>query len=432
MPNVIDRREMLIRGLGACGFIAGGRLSRAFGAEAAPVAARPVDRSADPPSAPVAIQRCASYDPQTVRRSLDAALDRIGGIEKLVRDKTVTVKLNLTGTITPCCGLPAHRTYHTHPNVTGALCAALHEAGARRIVLVESFYFREPPEEALRAAGWDVAAIKSAGGGRVTFENTRNRGRWPSYSRLKVPGGGLLFPAFDVNARYEKTDVFVSLAKLKDHGNAGITAAVKNLFGVPPLALYGGDAPNEDSLRARVEVLHLDRRPVPDGVPAEKELEPPPGEPVWKYRVPRVIADIFRARPVDLAIVEGVETVVGGEGPWLKGLKPTQPRLLLAGRNAVCTDAVCAAVMGYDAQAAHMAFPFQGENHLWLLAAAGVGTIDMDRIGVVGMTVRQAKHPFRTRPKDGQTSDRRRWCPLEDAGRQAGWLSMSAGGTLRC
>ena len=36
------------------------------------------------------------------------------------------------------------------------------------------------------------------------------------------------------NRRYEKTDVFVSLAKLKDHANAGVTMTVKNLFGIAP------------------------------------------------------------------------------------------------------------------------------------------------------------------------------------------------------
>ena len=59
--------------------------------------------------------------------------------------------------------------------------------------------------------------------------------------------------------------------------------------------------------------------------------------------------------------------------------------MLLAGRNAVCTDAVCTAVMGYDPQAGHMQFPFPGENHLRLLASVGVGSIDLKRIEVRGM-----------------------------------------------
>jgi uncharacterized protein (DUF362 family) len=195
---------------------------------------------------PVAIQRCDSYELSLVRRKLDAALGLIGGIDKLVRNKTVTVKLNLTGEIRQLCGLPACRTYHIHPSVVAALCAALNDAGAQRIVLVEALYYRKPIEKVLMTGGWDIAAIQSAGDHKVILENTKNRGSWPRYSRLNVPGG-YLFPAFDVNQWYEKSDVFVSLSKLKEHASAGVTMAAKNLFGILPTALYGDDAPNENT-----------------------------------------------------------------------------------------------------------------------------------------------------------------------------------------
>ena len=89
--------------------------------------------------------------------------------------------------------------------------------------MLESQYSVKTPEEVLAGGGWDIRAIQSAGGNRVTFQDTRNRGKWPQYSRLKVPWGGFLFPAFDVNPCYEKTDVFISLAKLKDHLCTGVT-----------------------------------------------------------------------------------------------------------------------------------------------------------------------------------------------------------------
>jgi uncharacterized protein (DUF362 family) len=395
MSVKLNRRKLLVGGLGAVGLLAGGRWPHAWAGEPSP-AQSPSEIRRPAPSSPVAIQRCESYEPRIVRERLDAALNLIGGLGGLVRSKTVTVKLNLTGGTAPCCGLPAYQTYHSHPTVVAALCASLAAAGVGHIYLVESFYFRDPCEKALKAAGWDVEAIQSAGDQRVAFENTRNRGPWPSYARLKVPWGGLVYPAFDVNARYEKTDVLISLAKLKDHGCAGVTAAAKNLFGMPPQALYGGDAPNEDSLSARVAVFHNAERRVPEGVPGEVGTPRPEGEPAWKVRVPRIVADCLGARPVDIAIVEAIETVIGGEGPWLKGLKPTAPKLLVVGRNAVCTDAVCTAVMGYDPQAAHRQFPFDGENHLRLLASVGVGTNDLERIEVRGLPVDEVRHPFRT------------------------------------
>ena len=50
-------------------------------------------------------------------------------ISKLIH---FTVKLNLTGGAYKLGGLPAHRTYHVHPNMVAALCAALHDAGAKK------------------------------------------------------------------------------------------------------------------------------------------------------------------------------------------------------------------------------------------------------------------------------------------------------------
>jgi hypothetical protein len=114
----------------------------------------------------------------------------------------------------------------------------------------------------------------------------------------------------------------------------------------------------------------------------------------WARRVPRVTADTVGARPIDLALVDAIETNRGGEGPWIPGVEPIQPKLILAGRNPVSTDAVCAAVMGYDPQADHFAFPFQGENHLKLLASVGVGTNDLGRIEVRGLAIKEALCPF--------------------------------------
>jgi len=404
MTAKITRRKLLRAGLGASGLgasglgaggllagglLAGGEFPTASATE--PTQQSP-DRSGDAPGSPVAIARCESYEPKLLRAKLDDTLDRIGGIEKLVRGKSVTIKPNLTGPPTgKLGGLPSWRTYQVHPNMLAAVCAAVHDAGAKRIVVVESFYTRQTPEEVLTAAGWNIATIKSAGGHQVTFRDTRNRGNWPAYSRLKVPWGGFIFPAFDVNQCYEKTDVFISLGKMKDHANAGVTLSVKNLFGIAPTSLYGDDAPNENTTRARGAIFHRGIRPVPDGVPAEVDHGLPAR---WLHRVPRITADLLGIRPVDLALIDGIETNRGGEGFWIRGSEPIQPKLLMAGRNPVCTDAVCTAAMGYDPQAGYRRFPFQGDNHLQLLASVGVGTNDVGQIEVAGLPLQNALHPF--------------------------------------
>ncbi|MFZ5828741.1 MAG: DUF362 domain-containing protein [Planctomycetota bacterium] len=385
-------------------------MPRAFGAEQKTGTAPPIrDRSGEAPSLPVAIEKCPSYDPALVRGKLDAALDLIGGIQDLVRDKTVTVKVNLTGPVRELVGLPASRTYHVHPNVVAAVCAALHEAGARRIAVVEALYYTDPVEKVLQLAGWDLSAIQSAAGHKVIFENTKNRGSFRSYSRLPVPWGGYLFPAFDLNGWYEKTDVMVSLSKLKQHSAAGVTMASKNMFGITPTSLYGNDAPNEETVAARVKMLHAAERSVPDGVPGEIDRGIPRDA---GYRVPRVTADVVGARPIDLCVIDGIDTIRGGEGFWNEGVTALQPKLLLVGRNPVCTDAVCTAVMGFDPMAAHSRPPFQGENHLRLLAEAGVGTNDPARIEVLGVPLKDAVFPFQARRSlPGHTIGRAGCCP---------------------
>ena len=115
---------------------------------------------------------------------------------------------------------------------------------------------------------------------------------------------------------------------------------------------------------------------------------------VPEWRVPHVVADLAGCRPIDLAIIDGVESVKGGEGPWVRTLARTSPGLLIAGRNGVCTDAVAMAVMGYDPQAPAGTRPFPGENHLALAAAKGVGTNDLARIEVRGLSVAAARYVY--------------------------------------
>ena len=78
----------------------------------------------------------------------------------------------------------------------------------------------------------------------------------------------------------------------------------------------------------------------------------------------------------------------------MKSVEPIKPGLLLAGRNAVTTDAIAAAAMGYNPQAAHREFPFPGDNHLLLLSQVGVGAIDPQRIEVRGVPLAKALCPY--------------------------------------
>jgi uncharacterized protein (DUF362 family) len=43
----------------------------------------------------------------------------------------------------------------------------------------------------------------------------------------------------NVNHSYVDCDVFVTVAKYKDHPTTGVSTVMKNLFGLTPLTVYG-------------------------------------------------------------------------------------------------------------------------------------------------------------------------------------------------
>lgn len=348
------------------------------------------------PSGPVAMARCNSYqEDQTAH--LAGLFGQLGGLERLVKGKTVTVKLNLTGSPgLRLGGRPPGVTHYTHPKQVASLAHLLDRAGARRIRLVESAWATAGPlEEFMLDAGWNVRALKSISPG-LEFENTNAKGRTGRYARFKVPGGGLVFPSYTLNAAYEETDVFVSLAKLKEHATCGVTLGMKNIFGITPASIYGDDAgagePNENPEKGRVEVCHLGtRRPSPA---AEAEIDPRSSrEP--ETRMPRITAELAAARPIHLTVIDGVETIAGGEGPWIRGLRVVKPGILIAGFNPVSTDAVATAAMGFNPRAGRGEGVFgRCENTLLIAERLGLGTADLREIEVRGLPLDQAVFGF--------------------------------------
>ena len=179
----------------------------------AAISAAPLLRAApNTPAAPVAIAKCTSYD-DDVTAKLSALFDQLGGLDRIVRGKTVTVKLNLTGSPgLKFMGKPLGVTHYTHPQLVGATAHLMGKAGATRIRFVESAWATGGPlEEYMLDSGWKVRQLLSAANG-VEFENTNALGKGKKYARFQVPGGGYLYPAYDLNHAYDETDVFVSMA----------------------------------------------------------------------------------------------------------------------------------------------------------------------------------------------------------------------------
>lgn len=347
-------------------------------------------------NAQVAIVPCYQYG-SGVYPAMKKMLGLLGGIKRLVNNKTVTVKLNLTTTnFTYYLRRPVGETFMTHPDTALALLQLLFEAGAKRVRFVESTIRNETLEESLARGKWDLRAFKAAGK-KVEFENTRNLGLGKRYSHLKVPDGGHIFSYFELNHSYEETDVLISLCKLKDHITAGVTLTMKNLFGITPNSLYGGQAGSERALQGRVPLHFLpkyDHLELPGIIPEQRKN----GD--SGYTVPHIIRDIILARPIHLGIIDGITAMSGAENPG-PGLKDslnqfTAPGIMIAGFNPVSTDAVGMACMGYDnPRAERGSWPFEKcDNHILMAEQAGLGTADLDQIEVRGMSIDEAMFPY--------------------------------------
>jgi uncharacterized protein (DUF362 family) len=135
----------------------------------------------------------------------------------------------------------------------------------------------------------------------LNYEETTWRPNLGGFSGLE----GMHFPRSIVEA-----DIVVSLPKLKTHHWVGMTATMKNFYGVLPGIKYGWPK----------NVLHHNG-------------------------IPETVVDINCSLPRTLGIVDGIECMEG-DGPILGSLKPLG--LILVGGNLPAVDATAARIMGLE------------------------------------------------------------------------------------
>ena len=176
------------------------------------------------------------------------------------------------------------------------------------------------------------------------------------------------FPALTMNKIVKDADVYVSMAKLKQHAEAGFTGSIKNQVGSVPKPNYF-----TDSIKYRRQAIHS------------------PTNGSSASFLPRSICDLFAARPVHFAVVDGIKNAKGGEGVWNPNFVPFQSHVLFAGKDPVATDSIGAYLMGFDCEAEKLQLPGDNgygdtecDNYLDLLHTKGVGTNQLNEINVVG------------------------------------------------
>jgi uncharacterized protein (DUF362 family) len=369
------------------------QLFASAGAGVGALLARPAwSRAVTAPTGKVTVGKCKDYGPELVP-TLEKMFDQLGGLSGLVKGKTVAMKVNFIGVRSQRLGSALMEdTFWSHPKMIGAMVHVLGKAGARRIRVVEGpWSTTESLEEVMYSQNWRPQDILSAAD-NVEFENTNYLGRGKKYSRFMVPGGGIIFPGYDLNHSYEDCDVFVSLAKLKEHAATGVTLSMKNVYGTTPITIYGQDAGvDEPSIRphgGRGNVMHFASRPPSKSAPQQIDLTMPKDA---GFRLPRIIAELNSARVVNLAVIEGIKTATGCETNYGNPSRPqaaVNPGVIIAGTNAVATDAVGMAVMGFDPLAEKGKVPFaRCDSTLAFGEQLGVGIRDLKKNEILGVPI---------------------------------------------
>ncbi len=315
----------------------------------------------------VAVTQAASYDPQLIRQQVQSALDRVGGIADVLKHgNRAAIKVNITGSkqMQQLNRLPEIETYHTHPEVVRAVGQLLRDAGITKLYIVEAVYAKAHWHD----YGWDEVA-QSLG---ATLVDLNDAAPYGDFAATPVPAAPRIYEKLMLNHLLGEIDAFVSIPKMKCHNTCGVTHSVKNLVGLVPYRFYTMN--EKDEYRS--------------GFHGRAEETP--------KRLPGVIMDLNRARPVNLAVIDGVMTVEGGEGPWVKGLNQLRPGVLIAGKDPVAADAIATAVMGFDPQAEYPNEPFvHAQNHLNMARQLGLGTNVLGEIKVVGTPIADVRTRFK-------------------------------------
>ncbi len=253
------------------------------------------------------------------------AIELCGGLKHLIREgRTVVIKPNLTS-------LRNGQVYPgetTDVRVGEGLIKAIKQAGNCRLSFAEGLN----GDRLWEVTGFSELARREG----VALTNLA------AGNFVPVKIDGLAFQEYRFPEVVKNCDVFIDLPVMKTHRLTGISAGMKNLYGLLPLP-----------------------RDIHHGV-AE-----------------RILPDLVAIRKPDLVVVDALVSMEG-QGP-LDGTSVVM-NLVIAGRDIVAVDTVCAAIMGFD--------PGQVE-HLNQAHAQGLGENDLKKIVIQGVPIEQVRRTFK-------------------------------------
>lgn len=241
----------------------------------------------------VSIFPCQSYEQATVDRAVRKVLEGSGGWKRIIAGGArVLIKPNMLAPE------PAERVVTTHPAVIKAVVRAVQEAGG--IAFVGDSPMEGPLERVAEVSGiMDV--IRETGATLLEMEENVD---------VEAPGARTCRFIKLSDAAMEM-DAVINVAKLKTHTLTGMTAAVKNCYG-----LIGG---------RQKKFYHL-RYPL-------------------VHDFADFLLDLYLVTRPALSIVDAV---VAMEGLGPRHGRPEPVGAILASEDAVALDAVSARLVGFD------------------------------------------------------------------------------------
>lgn len=279
---------------------------------------------------PVFLARNQRYD-GPLAATITAGLRAVGFDAAWVRGRKVLLKPNL---VEPMASAPQ---ITTHPSVVAAAADVFRRWGAEVSVGEAPGNVRDT-EMALVESGMSDALR----GEKLPFHDL-------NYDEFKeVPNAGRCsaLQRFTLPKAVASADLIVSMPKLKTHHWIGVTAAMKNLYGVLPGIVYGWPK----------NVLHY-------------------------AGIPQTVVDINASLPQRIAIVDGI-VCMEGDGPILGSPKPMG--LIAVGMSLAALDATLARIAGFN--------PYKVPY--LALADGRLGPIDDRRIIQRGEPWRDLASPF--------------------------------------
>jgi uncharacterized protein (DUF362 family) len=308
-----------------------------------------------PPAQPrVALLRCpaASAEARITERTQEA-IAAVGGLrERFAGQRKIVLKPNIG--IDRVRLTAGRQTELTEPAVVEGVIRSLREVTDAEIIIGDA-----PTDDSAEALYAKLGYTEMV----ARYPNVRmvDFGAGP-FVEVEVPGEPTQFRRYWLHHELAECDACVSVAKMKAHVSLGCTLCMKNLFGLTPWRVYG---------QPRV-YLH-DRL----------------------IRLPRVQVDLTAYFRPSLCVVDGIMTANHGE--WHG--TPVETGVILAGDNAVSTDAVGMQVMGFDPLGDYPNHPhWYRRNSILIAHQARLGTAKLSDIDVLGEDPETVCQPFEVKP----------------------------------